>query len=121
MEGFVAGISGWMRDFGWLRWIWGIFLAIFLGNSLRNVWYEGISYTCPLSGKGKELSIIFAFEFFPWHFIGCKGERWGVKKVVKGRGGRFLRALDQGCPEMTSKRTDYSESMKNRKMTNLLS
>ena len=66
----------------------GDFLAIFLGNSLRNVWYEGISYTCPLSGKGKELSIIFAFEFFPWHFIGCKGERWGVK-VDKGRGGRF--------------------------------
>ena len=67
----------------------GDFLAIFLGNSLRNVWYEGISYTCRLSGKGKELFIIFAFEFFPWHFIGYKGERWGVKKVVKGRGGRF--------------------------------
>ena len=66
----------------------GDFLAIFLGNSLRNVWYEGISYTCLLSGKGKELFIIFAFEFFPWHFIGCKGERLGVK-VVKGRGGRF--------------------------------
>ena len=99
----------------------GDFLAIFLGNSLRNVWYEGISYTCPLSGKGKELSIIFAFEFFPWHFRGCKGERWGVKRWLKDEVADFLRALDEGCPEMTSKRTDYSESMKNRKMTNLLS
>ena len=85
------------------------------------MWYEGISYTCPLSGKGKELSIIFAFEFFPWHFRGCKGERWGVKRWLKDEVADFLRALDEGCPEMTSKRTDYSESMKNRKMTNLLS
>ena len=56
----------------------GDFLAIFfLGNSLRNVWYEGISYTCPLSGKGKELSIIFAFEFFLIGFRFCSG-RQGV-------------------------------------------
>ena len=99
----------------------GFFGVFHLGNSLRNAWYEGISYTCRLSGKGKELSIIFAFEFFPWHFVGCKGERWGVKRWLKDEVADFLRALDQGCPEMTSKRTDYSESMKNRKMANLLS
>ena len=63
MEG-VLGLGGFLvvdAGFWELRCLG--FCGFFLGNSLRNMWYEGISYTCPISEKGKKLSIIFAFGF----------------------------------------------------------